>query len=143
MIFRLITIIIIFLIGCSENKSQESVLLSDAEWDLISYGYSEGNKSTLLPGTTYSLNFNDDSNTVRGGIDCNSFDSSYTADASEIKITLISVTKIACSRIAETKYQEQNSFILNALSSLTTYSISDSMLVLTSADSSQLMYVSK
>ena len=134
---------VIFFIGCSENKSQESVLLSDVEWNLVSYGYSEGNKSTLLSGTTYSLNFNDDSKAVSGGVDCNSFDSSYTADASEIKIASISVTERACSRIAETKYQEQNAFILDALSSLTAYSISDSMLVLTSADSSQLMFLSK
>jgi len=118
-------------------------LLSDVEWELNSYRYSEGNKSTLISGTTHSLNFNDESKTIRGGVDCNSSDSSYIADASEIKITLISVPERACSRIAETKYQEQNSFILDALSSLTTYLISDSILVLISADSSQLMYLSK
>ena len=149
LVLKIFTILvsILFIAGCNNDDnidgSLENPLLADVTWNLISYGYEGESTKALLPGTKYSIIFDSDSRSVGGTIDCNHISSSlasYTADDTNIEISSFFTTLIGCSGMQESGYKEQNDFIVNALLSLTEYSIEDSELTLKSIDSSLLKY---
>ena len=130
--------------SCAKNSEDENItgdiILTGVTWDLISYGYKDDTKKKIIEGTSHKLNFSNQPRSVVGHIDCNSFSSSYTASNDKLNIINVSPTEINCANSNKIEYYDQINFIMNALSSITTYSIEGFKLTLNSSDSSQLIY---
>jgi len=137
---RLISMLVftsLSLVGCLPEDS--SSVFVGTQWTLNSYGFKTDVKTNIIENSSYSLEFEEDR--LTGTIDCNSFQSNYSATQNTLEIESIAVTEMACSLMSDPAYILQNTFVINALSNVTSYVIFDQKLTLTSADSSELVFV--
>lgn len=128
--------------GCNGGEGGPTNLsIEDTIWRLDSYGYEADVKKSIIQETSYVVEFVSSTNIVSGNIDCNTFSSMYSITDNQIDIESVAPTEIACPLAGSGEYEDQNAFVVSSLSSATTYSISDQELVITSVDSSQLVFV--
>ncbi|MCJ8312755.1 MAG: META domain-containing protein [Saccharospirillaceae bacterium] len=134
-------LIIVFLLSCSLFGCQtDGNHISDIQWQLSSYGFQADTKKTVLDGSSYRIFFAKDDNKVSGSIDCNSFQSTYVINNEKLEIEALAVTEIACPLMVNDDYLIQTEFIINALSTVATFSLSEGQLTLSAVDSSQLIF---
>ena len=131
----------LLLTGCgSDTNTTEPVpSLENHNWNLVSYGFQSGEIKEVIINTNYSLFF-DESSSVIGKIDCNTFTSSYETDNIALNIQLVAPTEIACPLSGDIDYELQNEIIITALSTIQSYSFEGSELIIISIDSTQLTF---
>ena len=138
------------LYGCDSDTAEATYTLDSTEWNLTEYGWLPDSKlpPDLLPKTSYKLQFIEGESNVSGTIDCNSFESSYTATESNISIEYIAPTEKLCpyatsaSEAELEQYNDQNSFVVLALSTIDSYSLESNELYVISVGGQYLRFVS-
>ncbi len=150
---EIIILAVLFIAGCDSNeqssKEPYAILnIDDGRWELQSYGYETGEKHPVIEGTEYDMeigvgNAPLDSNTL-GSFDCNTFaaDTVYSTNSNELTINnFFIVTDAVCELDGDENYEQQNSFIVNALTSAVEYEISGLLLIISAIDSAQLVFL--
>ncbi|WP_019028067.1 META domain-containing protein [Colwellia piezophila] len=139
--YSLVVILLLFIFrsDAKSNNYELSLSIEDHEWSLIQYGYQSENKSELIRGTRYTLQFDYNTLQVSGRIDCNSFSSHFTISNNKIFIEEFPITEMACG-LSSLEYNQQIIFILSALSNLSIYKISNDKLLLESVRGKQLVF---
>ena len=96
MIKQIIIAIIIFgailsglLTACAGTEAQAADPLDGTAWELAFY-----RKSAPVPGSTITLSFNDGE--ISGSAGCNTYGGAYQVDGSEISISQLYFTEMAC-----------------------------------------------
>ena len=148
--FGLSLIIAASLCGCDSETDDTTYSLDSTEWVLTEYNWLPNSQSPqgILPNTSYKLQFVKSENKVLGTIDCNSFESSYTASENTLSIEYIATTKIGCSYATSAsdieleQYNDQNEFIVLALSTINSYSLNEDEFSVISAGGQYLKFVS-
>ena len=143
-LYALLTVIALVLSACggdaSNNGDALSQSLENTKWELVEYGYKMDSKTSVLPNSKYTLLFSNNVD-VNGTIDCNTFSSTYSASEGEITIVPFGATEIGCPQLGNGAYETEVRFVNDALYSARTYSKSNVSLIITAADSSQLIFL--
>lgn len=122
-----------------QHSEADLLALQNKDWQLVSFGLSEEPKIGLVENSSYHLQFNH-SGEAFGSLDCNLFSTPYTAHNKQLSFTAIAATEMACIGMGQQGYRAQESFIINALMSAVSYEVTETTLIITASDSSQLVY---
>ena len=141
-------LVVASLAGCNSDTDDTIYTLDSTEWVLTEYSWLPDSQSppVLLPNTSYKLQFVEGENKVSGTIDCNSFESSYTATETTISIENIAPTERLCSYATNAsdteleQYIDQNSFVILALSTIDSYLIESDKLTIVSVGGQSLTF---
>ena len=78
-----------------DTGSNDSALLKSKTWVLISYG-EEGRLQSVLEGVEITVMFNPDEDEIRGSAGCNHYFGEYKITGSELTVSRIAFTEMAC-----------------------------------------------
>lgn len=135
--------LLLLMSGCQSKSSKDNsdITLFDTNWTLISYGYQNDEESKVLINyASYSVVFESSSNSVKGTIDCNSFESTFSIVGENITVDDVLPTEITCSRSGEIYFEDQVNTVVNAFRTISFYTLSESKLTLTTFDSMELVF---
>jgi len=128
--------------SCAVDINRTEVALESNKWNLVFYKTHDEERQKLLKGTRYSVLF-DESLQLTGRLNCNTFVTDYKSDGSNLIIEQINPVKKRClieGILNPEAYSHQNSFFINAISTVKTYFIEDAILIMTASDDSQLIF---
>ncbi len=110
-------------------------LLSDTQWQLVSYG-EVGEETLVIADSGITLEFGEDDQAAGTG-GCNTYGSSYTVENNSIAFSPITSTKMAC---MDETFMEQELAYFEALQAAASYKIADDQLIITYGDGGQLVF---
>jgi heat shock protein HslJ len=136
----LLTAVFWILTGCSDgdisNNHPSEVTLENHTWVLNSFEDPNGDVTVVPSEQASILFFDEDTEIVTGYVMCNKFTSEYTVSDDLVNIAVVAPTEMACGPDEE----GQSQFVVNVLSNPADYSIVHEVLLLSSADGSQLEF---
>lgn len=121
-------------LGCDGVST--STTLENNDWVLVSFQDADGNATEVDGQMASTLYFEKAGRTVTGTVRCNQLRSTYRASKRRISFGDIAVTEMGCG--PDPEGQEQ--FVIDVLSSLSTYKINDDTLLLQSGSGKSLTY---
>ena len=124
----------VFLLGCAgddlERDEINQAILTGIDWELVSYGDSRGDLENVLLGTQYLFEF---SNTEMNSVfDCNTGGGDVELDGTDLNISHIFFTEMACLLAGVPGYMDQQTQIVNNLDSAERFEFTDGTLRLLS-----------
>ena len=110
--------------------SRQSQDLADSTWNILGYNNGKGGVVSLIIDSTATITFADDG-TVSGSGGCNRFMGTYSVEGALLKLGPLAGTKMMCTPAG---VMEQETAILAALSSTTSFTMDGDKLRLLNAD---------
>lgn len=110
--------------------SRQSQDLADSTWNILGYNNGKGGVVSLIIDSTATITFADDG-TVSGSGGCNRFMGTYSVEGALLKLGPLAGTKMVCTPAG---VMEQETAILAALSSTTSFTMDGDKLRLLNAD---------
>jgi len=123
--------LLILIAGACSKVAEDTVTLKDTAWILESYGV-QGNSQAVLEGTEITATFDGAEGRVHGSSGCNTYGGDYHISGSELSISALYNTEMAC--LEPEGIMEQEVQYLKLLLSAESYQIQDGKLQINSGD---------
>lgn len=125
--------------GCDKDNDTDRVSpIENKTWVLVNFQSANGDVVYVPSQMASTLNFSHDTKKVTGYVMCNMFTSAYTIFGNRIDIVTVAPTEKGCGPDNE----GQTQFVIDVLSTLDTFSINGTTLVLNAVNGDRLTFTS-
>ena len=119
------------------TSSSDSAALESKTWVLISYGV-EGRLETVLKGAEITVMFIPDEDEIRGSSGCNHYFGDYEITGSELTVSNLAFTEMAC--LTPEGVMEQEQLFLSMLTAAESFQVQGKQLIILSANDQVLKF---
>ncbi len=120
-----------------DRGSSDATILESKSWVLVSYGTGD-HLQTPLEGIEITATFNPDENTIQGSSGCNHYFGEYKISGSELSLSNIAWTEMAC--LTPEGVMEQEQVFLSILAAAESFKIQEDQLIIFAADGRLLKF---